>query len=151
MWKCPTCGEQIDDQFDTCWKCAKPDLTQEGAKSGQERRPGLFFCYWRRGWLIILMTFCLSLFVSGVTYVLSALSEQNKISALLEQNKALALVGALGALGFLFLLIPAFAYWLFVFFFGEEAWPLPGREHEVSTEERAFALLDEATRLESQG
>jgi hypothetical protein len=22
MWTCPTCGEQIEDQFDACWKCA---------------------------------------------------------------------------------------------------------------------------------
>ena len=22
MWKCKTCGERIEDQFDTCWRCA---------------------------------------------------------------------------------------------------------------------------------
>jgi uncharacterized protein YbjQ (UPF0145 family) len=22
MWTCETCGENIDDKFDTCWKCA---------------------------------------------------------------------------------------------------------------------------------
>ena len=22
MWTCPKCGEQIEDQFDSCWKCA---------------------------------------------------------------------------------------------------------------------------------
>ena len=22
MWTCPTCGERIEDQFDSCWKCA---------------------------------------------------------------------------------------------------------------------------------
>jgi len=22
MWQCDKCGEQIDDQFDSCWKCA---------------------------------------------------------------------------------------------------------------------------------
>jgi len=22
MWTCPTCGEQHEDQFDSCWKCA---------------------------------------------------------------------------------------------------------------------------------
>jgi hypothetical protein len=22
MWKCPNCGEQIEDGFDSCWKCA---------------------------------------------------------------------------------------------------------------------------------
>jgi serpin B len=24
MWTCPKCGEKIEDQFDTCWKCAAP-------------------------------------------------------------------------------------------------------------------------------
>jgi hypothetical protein len=24
MWKCQICGEEIEDQFDSCWKCAKP-------------------------------------------------------------------------------------------------------------------------------
>jgi len=23
MWKCPKCGECLEDQFDSCWKCAK--------------------------------------------------------------------------------------------------------------------------------
>ena len=22
MWKCQVCGEEIEDQFDSCWKCA---------------------------------------------------------------------------------------------------------------------------------
>ncbi len=22
MWSCPKCGEKIEDQFDSCWKCA---------------------------------------------------------------------------------------------------------------------------------
>ena len=22
MWKCPKCGEKIEDQFESCWKCA---------------------------------------------------------------------------------------------------------------------------------
>jgi len=21
MWKCPGCGEEVDDQFGVCWKC----------------------------------------------------------------------------------------------------------------------------------
>jgi serine protease inhibitor len=24
MWTCPKCGESVDDQFDSCWKCAAP-------------------------------------------------------------------------------------------------------------------------------
>jgi hypothetical protein len=28
MWKCPTCGESLEDQFDSCWKCAKASATE---------------------------------------------------------------------------------------------------------------------------
>lgn len=24
MWSCKQCGEQIDDQFDSCWRCSLP-------------------------------------------------------------------------------------------------------------------------------
>ena len=24
MWKCPTCSEAVEDQFETCWKCGRP-------------------------------------------------------------------------------------------------------------------------------
>ena len=24
MWKCSKCGERIEDQFDSCWKCSTP-------------------------------------------------------------------------------------------------------------------------------
>ncbi len=27
MWICPKCGEKIEDQFDSCWKCAAPEET----------------------------------------------------------------------------------------------------------------------------
>jgi hypothetical protein len=23
MWRCVQCGEEIEDQFDSCWKCAR--------------------------------------------------------------------------------------------------------------------------------
>jgi hypothetical protein len=26
MWKCNKCGETIEDQFDSCWKCTEPDI-----------------------------------------------------------------------------------------------------------------------------
>jgi hypothetical protein len=34
MWKCPKCGEQHDDQFDSCWKCSgqTPSTTALGQK-----------------------------------------------------------------------------------------------------------------------
>jgi DNA-directed RNA polymerase subunit RPC12/RpoP len=25
MWKCERCGEEIEDQFDSCWKCTQPE------------------------------------------------------------------------------------------------------------------------------
>jgi len=25
MWTCPKCNEPIEDQFDSCWKCAAPN------------------------------------------------------------------------------------------------------------------------------
>lgn len=24
MWKCPKCGETVEDDFDACWKCQRP-------------------------------------------------------------------------------------------------------------------------------
>ena len=68
----------------------------------------------------------------------------------LEYNagfQALALAGLAAGL----LLIPASSYWLFVVFFGKEAWPVSGPRPEMPREEKAFALLEEATKLESRG
>ena len=42
MWKCDTCGEQIGDQFDTCWKCAgdgDDDMDPEGSLSDAHGSP----------------------------------------------------------------------------------------------------------------
>ena len=30
MWACQQCGEQIEDQFDSCWKCAGQGAAAEG-------------------------------------------------------------------------------------------------------------------------
>lgn len=36
-WKCPECGEQIDAQFDTCWRCAgKESVTAETNADNEE-------------------------------------------------------------------------------------------------------------------
>lgn len=32
MWKCPTCGEEIEDEFSACWRCAKSELTPDEVK-----------------------------------------------------------------------------------------------------------------------
>ena len=85
------------------------------------------------------MVLCIDLFACGVSYVLSTLSRQNETISLF------------GAVGFFVFLLPAFAYWLFAFFFGEDSWPLTRRGTELPPDERAFALLDEATKLEGKG
>jgi hypothetical protein len=28
MWRCPKCNENIEDQFDACWKCAGTELRE---------------------------------------------------------------------------------------------------------------------------
>jgi hypothetical protein len=31
MWRCPKCNEDLEDQFDTCWKCAGTELREAAA------------------------------------------------------------------------------------------------------------------------
>ena len=31
MWKCERCGEEIEDQFKACWKCATPVAETESS------------------------------------------------------------------------------------------------------------------------
>ena len=33
MWTCPKCGEQVEDQFDACWKCSTPKTGVPAAAS----------------------------------------------------------------------------------------------------------------------
>ena len=139
MWKCPKCGEEIEDRFDSCWKCAKTDVLAD-ARNSAARKPlrGMFSLYWRRGWLVLLLNFCVGLSIAGARAALQALGRGNSG------------VASLLALGLLVLLLPALAYWLFVLFFGEAAWPAPGADAGLSPEEEAFALLEEAIRLEAR-
>ena len=30
MWRCENCGEEVEDTFDACWKCASKPLGLEG-------------------------------------------------------------------------------------------------------------------------
>jgi hypothetical protein len=140
MWKCPQCGEEIEDRFGSCWKCAKPDVpTDEPSPAAPKRRRGLFSIYWRRGWLVLLMNFCVGLSFVGARALLRAMGRGNSgIASVLT-------------LAMLVLLLPALAYWIFVLFFGESAWPLRGADPGLSREEEAFALLQEASRLEARG
>lgn len=54
MWTCEKCGEKIEDQFDSCWKCAGPpekiglplaDSTRQSVR-GFLLAVGLFFITW---------------------------------------------------------------------------------------------------------
>lgn len=31
-WICPACGEQLEGQFGSCWRCAAPELEQDPEK-----------------------------------------------------------------------------------------------------------------------
>ena len=33
MWKCAKCGEQVEDQFGSCWKCSSPKGFEETAEA----------------------------------------------------------------------------------------------------------------------
>jgi len=44
MWTCPKCGEKLEDQFDSCWKCVgRPD--QKGSLRATARRIRTFFLF----------------------------------------------------------------------------------------------------------
>ena len=79
MWKCPGCGEAVDDHFDICWKCGetKPEFTSaeylgtggsgppdDLAQEGSTR--GIGFFKWRNPWI----TLPLGLLFLFVTFVL---------------------------------------------------------------------------------
>lgn len=38
MWACPTCWERIEDQFDSCWKCAGRANSAEPGKAPPARQ-----------------------------------------------------------------------------------------------------------------
>src|SRR5438067_385665 len=47
MWTCKQCDEQIEDQFDSCWKCGHADDWQSGGvavAAAPARHPGLIQC-----------------------------------------------------------------------------------------------------------
>ena len=70
------------------------------------------------------------------------------LTAFFEHSEGLlAVVG----LAVVILILPPCAYWIFVLFFGQETWPLRTGRREMPREERAAALLGEATRLEARG
>jgi hypothetical protein len=117
MWKCSTCGEQIDDAFDSCWKCAETSPTEGGPERSQRRESSRgFWTYWRRGWFILLLAAVIGLADRLLWSLLAPWLQRNQGPYLLI------------ALAVLLLVLPAFAYWLFVLFFGNEAWPSSRRK-----------------------
>jgi hypothetical protein len=140
MWKCPTCGDQIDDQFDSCWQCTKPAPAPAQEPPGNRRteRSGVgFWCAWRRGLVVLLMTL-VYIFVSAVA-----------ISPLIMLGHHP--LGAVALLGVVIFILPPLAYFIFVLFFGRHAYPVPQSIKAIPREERANALVDEATTLEARG
>jgi hypothetical protein len=43
MWTCPKCGEQIEDQFDSCGKCAATTVETMPAISAMWRKLAFYF------------------------------------------------------------------------------------------------------------
>lgn len=137
MWRCPHCGEQNEDQFDSCWKCAKtgPNGDSESAPPGTS---AWFFRYWRRGWAILLLTVLIGLCAHFAEAVISA-TQAHGIEVRL-------LAGVLVVMA-----LPVAAYLVFTLLFGEEAWTWGKPSRTPSREETATALLEEGTRLEARG
>lgn len=98
-----------------------------------------FFIRWARGWLVLLMMLCFGLVASCGSWVLAALAKNH-------QAAAAALGGVMSLI-----VLPVVAHWLFILFFGEDAWPAASAGIATSKEEQAFAQLEQATRLEIRG
>lgn len=148
MWTCSKCGEQIEDQFDSCWRCAQtrrqtvavnPIAAHSG---GQLRRGEKFRLYWKRGWRVWLMMLCISLGQMGVLFVV--LLPLALIFPPLRENEVHLQVAA-----FVLMLIigPVVNYSVFAWFYGEEKPPPP----RLSKDEAAFRLYEDASKLQAQG
>jgi hypothetical protein len=81
MWKCPGCGEAVDDHFDICWKCGdtKPEVTsaeylgtresgspEDLAQEGSTR--GIGFFRWRNHWITVPLGLLLLFVAFGLGY-----------------------------------------------------------------------------------
>lgn len=56
MWTCPKCGEKIEDQFDSCWKCAaEPAPSDRLAVQSVGRRIRLGCIYGGGAWILSLV------------------------------------------------------------------------------------------------
>jgi hypothetical protein len=172
MWKCKACGEDQKDQFDTCWKCGQAAPGKAGAASptegtqtstpaadksnkaapqnesaGQPNKVPIF-SRWCRGWvvllLVILVNFCLKLFLEGMESIEQTWMGKQRAST---TDNVLALMWlAVGVVA-----IPVIAYTLQVWLFGQPSWAQAAGGNHPSPEESALALLQAATKLEVGG
>ena len=106
----------------------------------------MFFRYWRRGWLVLLLTFLVGLCIRGITYSLRGAINYEMQSRPAPYGKLL--VVAVLALGVL--VVPPIAYLVFTLIFDEGPWG-PGRTAPPSAEETARALMAEAASLKERG
>ena len=149
MWRCTKCGEEIEDQFDACWKCAEAGPVERDQPARQPEA-SWFFRYWRRGWLILFVTALVGLGARFLVYVLSEAAAYGE--KLVPEGRPLPgpllplLALALGVLA-----LPVWAYFMFVIFFGDNAWLWSSKPGNPAPQETAFALFEEGARLEARG
>jgi hypothetical protein len=147
MWRCPKCGEQNEDQFDSCWKCAKAGPV-EGEQPARQRESRWFFRYWRRGWAILLLAVLVGLCARFALYVLRASDDySSKLTGGELGGYALRPL----ALALVLVALPVSAYLVFTLLFGEEAWTWGKLARTPSREETASALFEEGATLERCG
>ena len=145
MWRCSKCGEENEDQFDSCWHCAPIESVVKNTKLTSRLWSG-FFRSWRRGWLVLLLTFLVWLCLQGVGYTLrSAINYE--MQSRMEPYPKLLVVAVL-ALGVL--VLPPIAYLVFTLVFNEGAWG-PDPKAPPSAEETARALMTEAAAIKDRG
>jgi hypothetical protein len=137
MWRCPNCGKQNEDQFNSCWRCTKAN-PDGGDKPARQEASWWFFRYWRRGWAILLLVVLVGLCARLASAMLSAA----KVYASAVQLLVLVLV---------VLALPVSAYLVFTLLFGEEAWTWAKKARTPSREETAAALFEEGARLDGCG
>ncbi len=145
MWTCTKCGEQHEDHFDSCWKCTKAEPA-ESSIHGRPPEPMSvgFGSAWCRGWLI-LVALAMCGVVMKVLIGLAVLA----LELVFPAGDNLITMALLAAGIFI---LPAWAYWVFdaLAHFFQKVWsPRPPRE--MPREERAFVLLEEASKLETRG
>ena len=147
MWRCPKCGEQNEDQFDSCWRCAKAGPV-EGEQPARQRESRWFFRYWRRGWAILLLAVLVGLCARFALYLLRrSIDYSSKLTGGEFGRGVVPLLAKVLVL----VALPVSAYLVFTLLFGEEAWTWGKKARTPAREETASALFEEGARLEECG